>query len=129
MFMNVEREPVLEIPFTYLLPMREDNPAFADFDRLYCDVREVMGEDYPSALITRINTMLAGNGLSERSTGVDIHYAQQESGEPGSVKAVTFNAPLTIEQVSHTGRYIGPVAARALVQFAVPLRIKGSATT
>lgn len=120
--MSLENEPILEIPFTYLLPMRRDNPAFADFSQLDRDVSKVMGDDYPLVLVTRVNTMLAGNGL-DFAKGITLHSAWQESGRVGSVKAVTFQAPLSVERISSSARGIGPVAARALVEFAVRMQV------
>ena len=122
MFMSLESEPALEVPFTYLLPMRRDNPAFADFSQLDRDVNKVMGDGYPTVLVTRINTMLAGNGI-DFAKGIVLHSAWQESGRVGSVKAVTFEAPLSVERICSSARGIGPVAARALVEFAVRLQI------
>ncbi len=120
--MSPETDPLLEVPFTYLLPMREDNPAFADFEALRDEVIDVMGEEYPSPLVTRINTMLAGNSVGWRGGGVKTYYAMQESGYPGSVRAITFDAPLSVERLSSSNRGIGQVAARALIGFAVGLQ-------
>lgn len=120
--MNREGEPQLDISFTYLFPMRTDNPAFADFNSLREEITEVMEKDYPAILVSRISSMLAGNGLSGRRTGVEFHNAKQESGLPGSVKAVTFNAPLNGERIKHKGLRIGEQRACALVEFAIRLQ-------
>jgi hypothetical protein len=120
--MNLENEPRLEVSFTYLYPMRVDHPSRADFDRRRQEVVDVMGDDYSPALITRISTMLSGNsGVRYSREGVVSHNAYQENGIYGSVKAITFEAPLTVEKVCKVGRGIGPVAARALISFAVAL--------
>ena len=120
--MSYEQEPVLEAPFTYLLPMREDMPGFADFKEMRAEVTDIMGEDYPSPQITRICTMLAGNGL-DGNWSVRLHRAKREDGRWGSVKAVSFiGEPLTVEKVAKNAKGIGPVAARYLVEFAVRLQ-------
>lgn len=120
--MSYEQEPVLEAPFTYLLPMREDLPGFADFKEMRAEVTDVMGKDCPSPQITRICTMLAGNGL-DGHWSVRLHRAKQVDGRWGSVRAVSFiGDPLTVEDVAKDGRGIGPVAARFLIEFAVRLQ-------
>lgn len=119
-----ENEPQLETPFTYLLPMREDRPEFVDFEEMRKEVVDIMGPDYPRQLITRIVSIVGGaNGIEGTVYGMTVHRTEQANGRPGGVKAVSFwRTPLTVERLSKHGRLIGPVAARAVVDFASKLQ-------
>jgi hypothetical protein len=122
--MNLENEAVLEVSFTYLYPMREDNPMITDFVRRWQEVEEIMGHDYPPQLITRIGTILSSNGIRHSHAGIIAHDAVDETGQIKSTKAITFEAPLSAKDISNAGYRIGPVAARALLEFAIRLQAR-----
>ncbi len=115
-------ELTIESGFTYLYPMRQDDPVMADFDRRREEVIDIMGVGYPKAMITRIGTILSSNGLRHSTQGIILHDAYYEDGQMGCAKAITFESGLTVDKIVKAGQRVGPLAAIALLEFALELQ-------
>ena len=118
--------PELEtnVAYTYLLPMRLDNPAYVDFNELKAEITDIMGRSCTPMMVGRLVTILgAGQGLANTSEKIEVHHARQLSGQQGGVKAISFLAPgVTVEDVRYApGAGVGRIekaSAAAVISFA-----------